>query len=481
MSRLKYIFVIDVGSSVCKTTIYTMDFRIVERAYREIPTTHPKPTWAEQNPEDWWRAVVETVKVTLGKTNIDLGRISGIGVCGQSHGPVLIDGNGKPIYPCIVWPDLRAVSQAERLRDATGRNVQAYYTAAKLLWLRENRPDLFEKVHRLLLPKDYVRMMLTGVDCTDLTDASGTQMYDPENGCWDKVVLEAVGISENILPRVYPSDAVIGRVSAKVASETGLEEGTPVIAGAGDAYSLVVGLQSILTPERAIIYLGTAPAVFTFTKELKKNVLRWVSLKEGYVLGGFIGVGGSSIKWLRLLLDCTRLTYEAIDSEAEAVGSSEGLLFLPHLMGERMPFYNPYARGVIFGLALGHRRGHIALAMIEGVTYQLLETVEDLALNGEIREIVVVGGGAKSRVWRQVISDIFSLPVGIPEDVEASSLGLAYMTSVGLGLYKDTSEAAKRRPLRIVNWLQPRMERHGRYLETYRLYRKLQQALHFTG
>ena len=337
------------------------------------------------------------------------------------------------------------------------------------IWIKENHPKVFNDTHKFVLPKDYIRMKLTGRILTDVGDAMGTLMYDREKGSWDYPLLDFIGVSHDMLPEVSEPDQVIGSVTVEGASETGLREGTPVIAGTGDAYCISIGLGGTIKPRRAAVYLGSAPAIFTPAKDRR--------------FGGFMGPGGQSLRWFWGLLSPkdSKIPYEVLDMEAEEVEpGSEGILFLPHLMGERGPSYNPHAKGVLFGLSLYHKRGHIIRAMMEGIAFQLrliLNSIRQSETMDEISEIVAIGGGAKSFVWRQIIADVFNVPVCLPDREETATIGLAVLLAVGLGIYRDIYESSKKVGLRVIERIEPRETYHRQYEKMFSLYVKLENAL----
>lgn len=437
------------------------------RGYGEIRTLYPRPMWAEQEAEGWWTASREAISGSLRTSGIRPEDIAGVGVCGQGHGPVLLDPERRALMPCIIWPDLRAIKQAEFIGSAIGRRAAAYYTAAKMLWIKENLPEEFGKMFKFVLPKDYVRMKLTDTVLTDAGDAAGTMMYSRDEGSWDHALVDFIGIPRERLPDVHPSDEVVGEVTQRASAETGLRAATPVIAGTADYLCTRLALGDYLKPRKAVIYLGSAPSIFT-------------TGKDGKSIGGFMGMGGASLKWYRERLHCSDATstYEALDEEAEGAGpGSGGLLFLPHLMGERSPTYNPHARGVLFGLNLSHSRRDIIRSMMEGVIFQLKMIFYSLNVTEELNEILVVGGGAKSSVWTQVIADVFNAEVCVPLVEEVGTLGLAVLLSSGLGIYGGISEAQRKVGLNIARRLSPRGAHNRKYEEIFELYRNLDGAL----
>ena len=465
---MTYLLCIDLGTSVCKTLVFDLDFREVARAHQEIRTYHPRPRWAEQKPEEWWRAAVKTVKKAIRDGGVESKDIKGVGVCGQGHGPVLLDRSGGTLFPCIVWPDLRAIKQAEFLCARTGREIPAYYTAAKLLWVKDNHPEIFDEMSKFVLPKDYLTMRLTGHISTDVGDAGGTMMYSRLEGSWDQELLDLVGVPPEKLPSVCSPDQVVGSVTQEASSETGLEPGTPLIAGTGDYSCMPLGLRDYLRPGKVAIYLGSAPSIFVTTEDGQQKV-------------SFMGIGGASLKWFREQI-CTfgpsSVSYEELERAADEVeAGSGGVLFLPHMMGERRPVYSPRARGVLFGLSLGHHKGHIIRSMMEGVAFQLkmiLDMVDDAE---EIREVMVFGGGARSRVWRQIVADVFNAPVCLPDRDEVASLGLAILLSTSLKIYDSLSSAQSKARLEIVERKEPRTEHRQRYAKMFRVFVELEENL----
>ncbi|MGQ9514484.1 MAG: xylulokinase [Thermoproteota archaeon] len=465
---MSYLLCIDLGTSACKSVIYDQEFNVRAYESEEIPMLFPRPRWIEQRPEEWWAISCVVIKRLLKTTGIKPEDIAGVGVCGQGHGPVLLDSEWRVLSPCIIWPDLRAIKQAESIEKNLHRHVSAYYTAAKMLWIKENLPEIFDKMCKFILPKDYVRMRLTDTAITDEGDASGTMMYSRDSRSWDYQLIDFIGIPREKLPDISPSEKVVGEVTQKASIETNLRTTTPVIAGTADYLCTELALSCYLKQKKAVIYLGSAPSIFTIGKDGKPK-------------GGFMGIGGASLRWFRerfCCLDTSRITYDLLDEEAEKVEpGSEGVLFLPHMMGERNPNYEPHAQGMIFGLSLGHERSTIVRSMMEGVAFQLKMILNNLQNVEELDEILVVGGGAKSLVWAQVISDVFNVEVCVPHILEVGTLGLAVLLSSGLGVYGDVSKAQKKINLKIVRRIRPREEFKRKYEEVFALYCDLERML----
>jgi xylulokinase len=465
---MSYLVCIDLGTSVCKSIIYDREFNVKGRGYEEVLTYFPRPRWAEQKPEEWWMASCAVIRESLCAAGIRPEDVAGVGVCGQGHGPVLLDARRRALFPCIIWPDLRAIKQAESIMDKLHRDVAAYYTAAKMLWIRENHPETFDKMYKFVLPKDYIRMRLTDIVLTDTGDAAGTMMYSRDEGSWDYQLVDLIGIPREKLPDVLSSDDVVGGVTQMASAETGLRTATQVIAGTADYLCTGLALGDYLQFQRAVVYLGSAPSIFT-------------TGKNGQPKGGFMGIGGASLKWLKerlCCLDAPAFAYETLDKEAEMIEpGSDGVLFLPHMMGERCPVYNPYAQGTIFGLSLGHNRHTIVRSMMEGVAFQLKMIFNNIKETERLDEILVVGGGAKSPVWTQVIADVFNVDVCVPHVEEVGTLGLAVLLSTGLGIYDTVPEAQEKANPKIIKRIAPREAYRQKYDEMFDLYCDLEEAL----
>ncbi len=464
---MSYLLCIDIGSSFCKTVIYDSGFKEIGKAHLETTTYHPSSCWAEQKPEEWWKAAVYTARKAISLGRIDPNSIAGVAVCGQGHGPVLLDEKGNSLFPCIVWSDLRAIKQAEYLSARVGKNISPYYTGPKLRWIKEKHPTVFEKMHKFVLPKDYIRVKLAGSIHTDIGDATGTMMYSRKESKWDYPLLDAVGITQEKLPEIHRPEDVTGEVTDYAAAEIGLPKGIPVITGTPDYYGTQNGLGTSLQRERAIAYLGSAPSIFMLTE-------------NGEYKGHFMGIAGASLKWFRENLCSASNTFTLRDMDREATKvepGSDGVIFFPHVMGERSPKENPYARAAFFGLSLGHSRGNIVRAMMEGIVFQMTLVYDSIRGKDNVEEILAIGGGAKSDLWRQMIADVFNVPVLLPDRDEITSLGSAVLLAKGLGIYKEISEAQERAKLRIVDKKVPLTENHEKYKKVLELYRKIENSL----
>jgi len=488
----KYYLAIDLGTSTLKATLYNSAFNPVSRVTTENNTYYPKPTWAEQDPNEWWRNTVDIVKRMLNDANISGDEIAGIGTCGQSNGVILVDKNCRPLYNSLIWPDMRAIVQAEKIRQGGVKELSVgpivpYFSAAKLYWLKENKPEIFEEAYKFLLPKDFIRTKMTGTPfVTDLRDVLATQLYDPDTMSWSKKVLEIIDIPERILPEIHQSQEIVGEVSVEAAKETGLKENTPVIAGCGNG-SLEPVMKALNLENSMIVYLGSAPIILAYTPRLVGPARR-----PHYLGGALSANGGALIKWFKEQFGSIEKetakrtnanTYTLLDKGAAAIEpGSGGLLFLPHMMGERQYLgeLNLHAKGVLFGLSLGHTRTHIYRSVLEGVGYQLrtvFDTIKKQDPDLEIERILVFGGGSKSKIWRQIIADIIGIPVNLLNKQETASLNLACLISLGLGVHKDMKEIVEKLDLRVISEEPPSLEHKKKYDQLYTMYKNLEETL----
>lgn len=492
----QYFLTTDCGTSSLKVIVYDKRFRPVARAVEETHTIYPRPNWAEQEPMEWWQAATRGIRRCLEQIDPEL--IIGIGGTSQCHGLTLVNEMCTPLRNCLIWPDLRAIDQAKELNDAgVAQGISAHYTAAKLLWVRQNLPDVFDNVHKLLIPKDFLRTKLTMDFVTDTRGAGSTQMLDRSTGEWNWPLVDYIGFPRAKLPEIHPTDEVVGHVTRAAAMETGLAEGTPVIAGQcnGPITPVLISLahQGEIKPEDdyILLYLGTAPSI------------RYFSIRAGFdrgygfgrrpdgpappFRGGYMGAGGGGLlKWYKEQFGCLEeqvaskmgvSPYQLLDEEAGRVApGAEGLVFLPHMMGARGP-ENNYARGVLYGLSLGHRREHIYRAMLEGITFRL-KMMYDIGRGGKdikIDGIIMFGGGTQSRLWRQIVADVFGYPVHAVSAANAATLNIACMISVGLDVYPSFEEAAKQvdASLEVTS---PSSERH-KYERPYGLFRRVSETM----
>ena len=485
---------IDVGTTSVKVVAVDEMGRVLAEEEVEQPVSVPRPGWSEQHPETWWRSTrdaVSTIMSALGSLPATVD-VRAIGLSGQMHSSVFLDHAGEVIRPALLWNDVRTTRQCHQMTDALGldglrRTVGNLalegFTAPKLLWLRENEPDAYDRLRTLLLPKDYIRYRLTGELATEPSDAAGTMLFDVRRRCWSDEVLSSLGISSDLLPGIVGSTDVSGIVTPSVARELGLPGSTPVIGGGADNAAGAVG-SGVVVPGRVQSSIGTSGALATpvgrprVDDEMRLHTFCH-SVPDLWYLMGVVLSAGNALRWLRdILSEGGDVSYDLLTKEATDVDpGSDGLLFLPYLTGERTPHNDPNARGVFFGLHLGHTRGHLARAVMEGVTFALRDSLELMrAMVEEIPEVRAIGGGARSSLWRQLQADVFGTPVLSLGDTGGPAYGAAIMAAVGVGIFDSIEET-------VDNWVAvaettaPDAQRVPLYDELYERYRALYPIL----
>ena len=448
---------IDLGTSSVKLLLMDKEGTIINTVTEEYPIYFPKTGWAEQNPEDWYRSVMNGMKRLL--EGADRRELAGISFGGQMHGLVVLDENNNVIRPCILWNDGRTQEECDYLNQQIGKKIISSYTAniafagftaPKILWMKKNEPENFKRIKKIMLPKDYLAYMLTGVFSTDVSDASGTLLFDVKNRCWSQEMCTICGITEEMLPKVYESYECIGTVLHQTADELGINAEVKVAAGAGD---------------------NAAAAVATGTVgEGKCNGLHSFCDANGkYHLMGCMLSAASCNKWWMEDILYTK-DYEKEQSIIENLGGNQ-VYFLPYLMGERSPHNNPDARGTFIGMSMDTGRGHMTQAVLEGVAFAFRDMLEISKRSGiKVESTKVCGGGAKSRLWLRILANVLNLRLEIPEREEGPSLGAAMLAAVACGEYKTVEEAAEK-IVKIKEFVEPEkklVENYDRCYETFR-------------
>jgi xylulokinase len=424
------------------------------------PFASPQIGWAEQHPEDWWRACSWAVPRILKKVSARPSDIACVGLSGQMHGAVLLDERDAVVRPALIWCDVRTNPQcreltekigAERLIQATCNPALPNFTLTKLLWVRENEPENWKRVRRVMLPKDYVRFRMTGEHATDVSDASGTLLLDVARRRWSQLMLEAAEIEDCLLPKLFESPEVCGKISVEGAAATRLREGTPVVAGAGDQAAGAVGM-GIVAPGTASATIGTSGVVFAATDhpalESKGRLHTFCHAIPGrWHVMGVTQSAGLSLRWFRDQFgagaDDGRDAYERLTDEAATIAPGcEGLLWTPYLMGERTPHLDPEARGALVGLTARHTRAHVIRAILEGVVFSLRDTFTLLdEMKVTVSRVRLGGGGAHSALWQQIQADVYGREVEILAAEEGAAYGAALLAGVGAGIWKSVDEA----------------------------------------
>ena len=459
MGLMTHLLGIDIGTSTTKAVLLdaaSTQIVAISRGH-EYPIHKPQPNYAEQNPDDWWDATVKAVRDVMqqtGKVNI-----AGISFSGQMHGVVLLDAVQKLLHPAIIWADQRSSEQVTQLLELfpsdeftqiTGTLPAVGFMAATLLWLKQHQPELLARTQYVISPKDYVRLKMTGQVHCEPSDAAATALFDIRSGKWSETILEKTELPAEIFPPIVPSSAIVGELTNTAANELGLQAGIPVIAGCADQPAQAIG-NGLITPGKASVTIGSGGQVFVPLEKITQtdprlHVFNHAVPQRWYSLGAILSAG-LSLRWLR---DVTGLqgnpdAYRILSQEAGQVAAgSDGLLFLPYLSGERTPHMNPHAKGDFFGLSYHHTRGHLARAVMEGVTFALKQALDiSLELGGQVDSVIASGGGAESAVWRQTMADVFGLPLYQSHLTEQAAVGAALLAGVGAGVYANFDEACQ--------------------------------------
>ena len=493
---MKYVLGIDLGTSGTKTVLFDQTGNVICSSTVEYPMYQPQNGWAEQDPADWYNAAVSTIRTVLEKSGVSNDDVVSLGISGQMHGLVMLDENNKVIRNSIIWCDQRTAKECEEITEKVGYDTLIRITAnpalpgftlSKLIWVRNHEPENYARCRHVLLPKDYVRFMLTGDYATEVSDASGMQMLDVPNRCWSDELLGMLDIDKSMLGKVYESCEVTGHISAEAAKLTGLSEKTLVVGGAGDNAAAAVGT-GVVEDGRAFTTIGTSGVVFAHTDKLaidpKGRVHTFCCAVPGaWHVMGVTQAAGLSLKWFRdNFCDAEKVTaqamgvdpYELTNEEAakSPIGANK-LLYAPYLMGERTPHLDSDCRGMFFGLSAMHQRRDLLRAVMEGVTYSLNDCLGVLAEMGVAPETMLAcGGGGKSRLWRQMLADVMNCPVATTVNTEGPALGVAILAGVGAGLYATVQEAC-RAMIRVNPAQYPIAENVPKYAAVYKVYQKL--------
>jgi len=497
---MSYLLGIDVGTTGTRALIIDERGAPVGSHATEYPLSTPRPNWAEQDPHHWWDATVASVRTALAVAGIGGDAIAGVGLSGQMHGSVFLDEADEVIRPALLWCDQRTARQCAWITETVGADdvvgetlnpVLTGFQAPKIIWLRDEEPENYSRLRRVLLPKDYVRLRLTGEYATEVSDASGTSLLNVPRRRWSSLMLERLELPEEWLPAVYESQEVSGAITARAAALTGLAEGTPVVGGGGDQAAGAVG-NGIVRTGVVSVSTGTSGVVFAHLDEpvvdeqLRTHTFCHAVPGKWHVMGVMLSAGGS-LRWMRDELCPAEIevaaqtgvdAYELMTAEAaHAPVGSEGLVFLPYLTGERTPYPNPNARGVFFGLSLRHGRPHMIRALLEGVAYGLRDSLQIIeAMGVEITQVRASGGGARSPLWRQIQTDVTGHPHSTINVDEGPAYGAALLAGVGAGLYGSVVEACGA-TIRTVDTPTVDETAHRLYAGYHRLYQQLYRQL----
>lgn len=497
---MAYVIGVDCGTSGTKTVLFDESGNVIASKTIEYPMYQPKNGYAEQDPADWSNAMINTIKAVMSQSGVSKDDVKGVGISGQMHGLVMLDKDGNVLRKSIIWCDQRTANEVEemnqklgekKLIEITANPALTGWTAAKILWVKNNEPEIYEKCAHILLPKDYLRFILTGEFATEVSDASGMQLLDVPNRCWSDEVLSALDIDKSLLGKVYESCEVTGEVTPKMAELTGLKAGTIVVGGAGDNAAAAVGT-GVVEDGKAFTTIGTSGVVFAHTSNISIDPNGRVHTCCAAVPGSWHVMGvtqgaGLSLKWFRdNFCNAEKETaslmgvdeYYLMDKEAETVPvGANRLLYLPYLMGERTPHLDPDARGIFFGLSAMHTKKDMLRAVLEGVSYSLRDCVEvfrEMDIN--VSDMMACGGGGTSPLWRSMLADLYNCPVKTVASKEGPALGVALLATVGAGIYSSVPEACKA-VIKTDKTQEPVAENVPEYEKYYQLYREIYPAL----
>lgn len=485
-----YYLGIDLGTSSVKVLAINDKDAIVGDASKEYPVYFPKEKWAEQDPKDWWVQTVEAIKELVSELKIKPNEIAGISFSGQMHGLVLLDENNEVLLPAILWCDNRTEEECQeitayfgqdKLTQYTGNKALTGFTAPKILWVKKNRPEVFSRIKHIMLPKDYISFMLTGLYSTDVSDASGMLLLDVQNRRWSKEMLDFLEITEEMLPTLYESYEACGVVTENSLNLLGLEGKIVIAAGAGDQAAGAVGTGTVKAGVVSVT-LGTSGVVFAAHEayavdEVENRLHAFCHANGKYHSMGVMLSAANCLKWWVESVN-EGVSFETLLEEAQGVNAgSDGLFFLPYLMGERTPYADPDAKGAFIGMTMNTTRGHMTRAVLEGVAYGLRDSLEILKdLKVPVDEIRVIGGGAKSVLWKQIIADIFGSTIQEINTNQGGGLGAAILAAVASGHYKNV-EAGCDKMIQVVSHLDANAENVNTYNTLYPAYKALYSAL----
>jgi xylulokinase len=485
---------IDIGTSGTKTLLIDEAGNVIAEAEANYPLHQPKPGWTEQDPEDWWKATVKTVRSVMRKSKLKPGDVKAIGLSGQMHGSVFLDQNGEVIRPALLWNDQRTAAECDEITSAAGgrkRLIQLVanpaltgFQAPKVLWLRNHEPRNFERLSHVLLPKDDIRRRLTGELASEVSDASGTLFLDVVNRCWSKKLLTKLKLDVDLLPDVVESEQVTGTLTSAAAKKLGLTTDCKVVGGAGDCAAGAVG-NGVVKKGVLSTSIGTSGVMFVHSDEPQYDsagrLHTFCHAVNGawHMMGVNLTSGGSLQWWVESVLQnlsgfAGKDLYRAATTEAEQCQpGSEGLLFLPYLNGERTPHADPNARGAFVGLNLSHTRGAMTRSVMEGITFALRDSLEIIeSLDVPVREIRASGGGSKNPFWRQMQADIFGKRITTLKVEQGPAYGVALLAAVGDGAYKNIQSACKA-TIEIAEKTGADRKAVNKYNELFPVYQKL--------
>ena len=477
---------IDLGTSACKLLLMDENGRIYNIVSKEYPLEFPKPGWSQQDPADWKKAVMEGIPELL--QGFDTSQVAGVGAGGQMHGLVVLDENDNVIRPAILWNDGRTTNEVDYLNNTVGMDKLAKwtaniafagFTAPKILWMKNNEPENFAKISKIMLPKDYINYLLTGIHCCDYSDASGMLLLDVANKCWSKEMLEICGISENQMPKLFESYEAVGTLTPEMAGALGLPETVKVVAGAGDNAAAAVGT-GIVGEGGCNISLGTSGTIFISSKafsELDNNAIHnFAHADGGWHLMGCMLSAASCNKWLMdEIYKTDDYAAEQVEITDEKLGENH-VYFLPYLMGERSPINDTNARGTFIGMTMDTTRADLTQAVLEGVAFAIRDSFEVAkSLGLDITSSKICGGGAKSPLGKKIFANVLNIKLEVPVSEQGPGMGGAMLAMVACGAYPSVQAAAEAL-VSVANTVEPDPELVAKYENRYQTFRKIYPA-----
>ncbi len=472
---------VDLGTSAVKLLLMAADGSIRNVVSKEYPLYFPHPGWSEQKPEDWWDAVVDGLKELTAGCGKE--QVAGISFGGQMHGLVLLDGKDEVIRPAILWNDGRTTKETDYLNRVIGKDKLSEYTAniaftgftaPKILWVKENEPENFARIKKIMLPKDYIAYKLSGTFCTDVSDASGMLLFDVEHKCWSEEMMGICGVVREQLAAIYESAEVVGTLKPEVAAQVGLPETVKVIAGAGDNAAAAVGTGTV-GDGMCNISLGTSGTIFISSDRFgvdKNNALHAFAHADGHyhLMGCMLSAASCNKWWMEDIIGTS--DYGKEQEEIKELGENN-VYFLPYLMGERSPLNDPYARGTFIGLTMDSTRADMTQAVLEGVAFAIRDSFEVArSLGIRIERSKICGGGAKSPLWRRIIANVLNIKIDRIESEEGPGYGGAMLAAVGCGEFPSVAEAAEKL-VKIIDTIEPEPELAAKYEEKYRKFARI--------
>ena len=483
-----YYIGLDLGTSALKLLLMSGQGEICKIISKEYPISFPKPGWSEQNPVDWWNAAVDGIR-ELVRDVVDKNQIKGISFGGQMHGLVVLDKDDHVIRPAILWNDGRTAEECKYLNEVVGTEKLSQYTAniafagftaPKILWMQKHEPENFRKIHKIMLPKDYLAYRLSGVFCTDVSDASGMLLFDVEHKCWSEEMLNICGIKREQVADIYESYEAVGTITPEAAGELGLPQNVKIIAGAGDNAAAAIGTGTV-GDGRCNVSLGTSGTIFISSKNFgvdENNALHSFAHADGHfhLMGCMLSAASCNKWWMEDIIGTKE--YGKEQESVQNLGENH-VFFLPYLMGERSPHNDPDARGAFIGMSMDTKRSDMTLAVLEGVAFAMRDSLEVAkSLGIDIKRTTICGGGAKSLLWRKIMANVLNLEVDIIESEEGPGYGGAILAAVGFGEYDSVEEAAKKL-VKVVDTVKPDSELVKKYEKRYKIFRQIYPNLKF--